>query len=73
MADSKENQDVAKMSFEQARDELQRVVAELEQQNVSLQASMDLWARGEALASHCESFLDGARKKLAETIDKDSQ
>lgn len=65
--------DIAKLSFEQARDELQRVVAELEQQNVGLQASMDLWSRGEALASHCESFLTGARKNLEQALDKDSK
>lgn len=66
------NQDIAQLSFEQARDELQRVVAELEQQNVSLQASMDLWSRGEALASHCESFLSGARKNLEQTLEADT-
>ena len=40
------------------------MVQQLEQQNVSLEASMELWERGEALAKHCEQWLSGARKKL---------
>lgn len=58
------SKEIAKLSYEQARDELQSVVTQLEQQNVSLEASMALWERGEALAKHCEEFLSGARKKL---------
>lgn len=58
------SKDVAKFSYEEARDELQSVVSQLEQQNVSLEASMALWERGEALAKHCEDYLSGARKKL---------
>jgi exodeoxyribonuclease VII small subunit len=58
--------EIKDLSYEQAREELQQVVAELEQQNVSLEASMALWERGEALANHCESWLSGARKKLDE-------
>jgi exodeoxyribonuclease VII small subunit len=60
--------DIKDLSYEQARDELQKVVAELEQQNVSLEASMALWQRGEALAKHCEQFLSGARKKLDDAL-----
>jgi exodeoxyribonuclease VII small subunit len=60
--------DIEAMSYEQARDELQRVVSELEQQTVSLEASMALWERGEALAAHCEAWLSGARTKMAEAM-----
>jgi exodeoxyribonuclease VII small subunit len=56
--------DLAKMTYEEARDELQQVVAQLEQQSVTLDASMALWERGEALARVCEEWLSGARKKL---------
>jgi exodeoxyribonuclease VII small subunit len=58
------SKEIKDLSYEQARDELQKVVTELEQQNVSLEASMALWERGEAHAKHCESWLTGARKKL---------
>lgn len=58
------NSDIEAMSYEQARDELVKVVTELEQGSVPLEASLQLWERGEALASHCETWLAGARKKL---------
>ena len=70
---SEANADISKMSFEQARDELQKVVAELEQQNVSLEDSMKLWERGEALAKQCESWLSGARKKLDAALEDSSE
>ena len=57
-----------KLSYEQARDELQKVVSELEQQTVSLEASMALWERGEALAEHCESWLSGARQRMEQAL-----
>ena len=63
------NADVVKMSYEQARDELIKVVAELEQGAVSLEASLALWERGEALANQCESWLSGARKRLDDAIE----
>jgi exodeoxyribonuclease VII small subunit len=63
------NADVAKMTYEQARDELVKVVAELEQGSVSLEASLALWERGEALASQCEAWLSGARKRLDAAIE----
>jgi exodeoxyribonuclease VII small subunit len=68
-ADKDPNADVAKMSYELARDELVKVVAELEQGAVSLEASLALWERGEALANQCESWLTGARKRLDDAIE----
>jgi exodeoxyribonuclease VII small subunit len=62
--------DVATLSYEAARDELQQVVAALESGNTSLDDSMALWERAEALATRCEEHLAGARKKLDETIAK---
>ncbi|MDT0180050.1 exodeoxyribonuclease VII small subunit [Microbacterium sp. ARD31] len=56
--------DVAELSFEQARDELVRVVAELEQGAPTLEHSLALWERGEALAARCEEWLRGAKRRL---------
>lgn len=56
--------DVGALSFEQARDELVRVVAELEQGAPTLEHSLELWTRGEALAAQCEKWLLGARQRL---------
>ncbi len=52
------------LSYEQARDELMQVVAELEQGSVSLEESLALWERGEALAGRCEEWLKGAKARL---------
>ncbi|QKJ19066.1 exodeoxyribonuclease VII small subunit [Microbacterium hominis] len=56
--------DVASLTFEQARDELVRVVHELEQGTPTLEHSLALWERGEALASRCEQWLLGAKQRL---------
>jgi exodeoxyribonuclease VII small subunit len=66
----KTNPDVAKLSYEEARDELVKVVAELEQGSVTLEESLALWERGEALATACESWLSGARKRLDYAVAK---
>ena len=63
------NADVPELSYEQARDELIKVVAELEQGAVTLEASLALWERGEALATQCENWLTGARKRLDDAIE----
>lgn len=56
--------DVQELSFEQARDELVRVVSELEQGAPTLEQSLTLWERGEALAARCEEWLLGAKRRL---------
>ena len=56
--------DIASLSYEQARDELVRVVAELEQGAPTLEESLALWERGEALAKRCEEWLVGAKARL---------
>ena len=52
------------LSFEAARDELVKVVAELEQGAPTLEQSLALWERGEALARRCEEWLIGAKARL---------
>ena len=56
--------DVAELSYEQARDELITVVNGLEQGSSTLEESLALWERGEALAARCEEWLIGARARL---------
>ena len=41
---------MAKLSYEEARDELQKVVASLESGGLGLEDSIKLWERGEELA-----------------------
>jgi len=56
--------DIAELSYEQARDELISVVTELEQGSSTLEQSLALWERGEALAKRCEEWLVGAKARL---------
>jgi Exonuclease VII small subunit len=56
--------DITKLTYEQARDELISIVAQLEGGQIGLENSMTLWQRGEALADHCRTWLDGAEAKL---------
>ncbi len=55
---------VAELSYEAARDQLVEVVNTLEQGGASLEESIALWERGEALATRCEQWLDNARERL---------
>jgi len=52
------------LSYEQAREELAKIVAQLESGKATLEESLALWERGEELATICQEWLDGARKKL---------
>ncbi|HWU59301.1 MAG TPA: exodeoxyribonuclease VII small subunit [Microbacteriaceae bacterium] len=56
--------DLTSLSYEQARDELVRVVNELEAGSATLEDSLKLWERGEALARRCEEWLIGAKQRL---------
>lgn len=56
--------EVSALSYEQARDELIQVVNELEQGTATLEESLVLWERGEALAQRCEEWLVGAKARL---------
>ena len=66
MATSKDapNADVEALTYEQAREQLMQVVSALEQGNATLEESMALWERGEALAAQCEKWLSGAKSRL---------
>lgn len=55
------------LSYEAARDELAKVVAELEAGGTSLEESLALWERGEQLAKICNTWLETAKKRLDET------
>lgn len=56
--------EVSTLTYEQARDELIAIVDSLEKGTASLDESVSLWERGEALASRCEEWLVGARQRL---------
>ena len=51
-------------SYEAAREELIEVVRRLETGGTTLEESLALWERGEALAEACQRWLDGARARV---------
>ena len=55
---------MAELKYEEAREELAQIVAQLESGSATLEDSLKLWERGEELAKICQEWLDGARKKL---------
>jgi exodeoxyribonuclease VII small subunit len=66
------HEDVAQMSYEQARDELVAVVRQLESGDLPLERALELWQRGEILADHCQAWLDGARRRIDEAKERAS-
>ncbi len=61
--------DTASLSYEEARDELVGIVARLEAGEATLEESLALWERGEALADRCQQLLEGARERIREVRD----
>jgi exodeoxyribonuclease VII small subunit len=64
-ADAQPSKGSETLSYEQARDKLAAVVKRLEAGGLTLEQSLELWERGERLATVCGEWLDGARARLA--------
>jgi exodeoxyribonuclease VII small subunit len=56
-------------TYEAAREELVEVVRRLETGGATLEESLALWERGEALAAKCQQWLDGARSRLDAALE----
>ena len=54
------------LSFEEARKELERIVAQLESGQAGLEDAVALWERGEDLYRACVAKLDAAEGKIEE-------
>jgi exodeoxyribonuclease VII small subunit len=57
--------------YEEARAELIEVVRSLEAGGTTLEQSLVLWERGEQLATICQEWLDGARRRLDAAMEPD--
>jgi exodeoxyribonuclease VII small subunit len=57
-----------RLGYEQARDQLADLVKRLEAGGLTLEQSLELWERGERLATICEEWLEGAKARLAAAI-----
>lgn len=56
--------EVSTLSFEQAVEELEKIVAALERGDVALDRSIEIYERGEALKKHCEALLGAAENRI---------
>jgi len=67
MSDKKTSDNMAEisaLSFEQALEELEKIVGGLEGGNVPLDQSIAQYERGEALRAHCQKLLNSAEAKV---------
>jgi exodeoxyribonuclease VII small subunit len=56
--------EIENLSFEQAFGELEGTVQKLETGGLTLEQSLLLFERGQALAAHCNTLLDSAELKV---------
>ena len=56
--------DDERLTFEEARGELERIVRELEGGKENLERAVELWERGEELYRECLARLDAAEAKI---------
>ncbi len=66
MKKSSKVKDIEGLSFEEAFKELEENVSKLEGGELSLEESLALYERGQALAAYCGKMLDEAELKIEE-------
>ena len=64
MTDAQIPEDIAKMKFEDALSELEKIVKELEEGKVELDGAIEKYERGAALKRHCEAKLAEAQARI---------
>lgn len=64
-------QPVEQLSYEEAMRELEDIIDRLETAQSSLQESLDLFERGQALAQRCAALLDQAELRVRQVTSED--
>jgi exodeoxyribonuclease VII small subunit len=72
MTEKKENNDISKLSFEQAIKKLTDIVSKIEDGQISLEQSLTQYEQGMELIKHCRGILQKAEKKIEE-ISKEKE
>ena len=62
------DQDIAKLSFEEAMARLDEIVRKLESGQTPLEESIELYGVGSALKAHCEAKLRAAEEKVEKIL-----
>jgi exodeoxyribonuclease VII small subunit len=70
MTERKQKDDVSKLTFEQAIQQLKAIVDRIEQGEIPLQDSLEQYEKGMALIKHCRDILQKAEKRI-EKISKE--
>ena len=65
---SETDPEIAALSFEDALRALEDIVRKLESGEVPLDATMDLYERGEKLRKHCQARLDAAQLRIEKIV-----
>ncbi len=60
--------DIAKLSFEDALEQLEKILRELEEGSGELEKSIEAYERGAQLKFHCESKLQEAQTRVEKVV-----
>jgi exodeoxyribonuclease VII small subunit len=71
MSDTQEiPEDIAALSFEEALQELEKIVEKLDSGQVDLDQSIDIYTRGSSLKQHCEAKLRNAQERVDKIVSQ---
>lgn len=65
------DKDIENLSYEEAINELEKIVKQLEQGNLSLEQSLDSFQRGIKLGQYCKEKLKSAEETVTKIVKED--
>ena len=66
-------EDVSDLSYEEALNELEKVVATLESGSAPLEKAIELYTLGSILKDHCQKKLNSAEEKISILVQKNGE
>lgn len=71
MTQTNEQADVTKLKYEQAVEQLEDILDQVESGEISLEEALQHTERGAALIEHCRGILDRVEKRVSELMAND--
>lgn len=68
MSTAEPTDNIAALTYEQARDQLRDIVQTLETGSAPLEETLKLWQRGEELSRHCQHILTAAQQRIDQAL-----
>lgn len=65
------DKEITKLTYEDAVNELEQIVAMLEEDELSLDKSLELYKRGQGLLAHCSDILSKAHLQVNQLPDEE--